>query len=173
MRRRFFASLAMFGLAALLLGGGTMAYFTSTALSSTGFQAGTLVIGVDDSAVWSGSIGNLAPGESVARDIIVQNSGTLDLKYRVTAAIPAADDPTLFNGLEVKLEAGASVLYDGLLSGLTGNALVQSPLASGGSETLTFTITLPTTADNTYQGTAANVTFTFQATQPSNAGWSA
>jgi len=50
--------------------------------------------------------------------------------------------------------------------------LVNANLAAGGSEVLSFTISLPTSAGNTFQGTSATVQFTFDATQTANPGWS-
>ncbi len=174
-------SVVLIGLLTFGVGMGSFAWFTSQATSEENvFETGTLEIGVPEgndgvTAFISGA--NWAPGSTVTETIDVSNLGSLDFKYKVSASRVAeadtqdeADSTYLYDKLEVVVSDGDGELYNGSLSGLI-DVLCDAGLASGASETLTITVTLPTDADNTYQGIGTTIQFTFDATQTANSGW--
>jgi spore coat-associated protein N len=61
-----------------LVGGGTYAYFSDTAVSNNTFAAGTLDLSVKPKTIVN--IKDLKPGDTVLRDFELKNGGTLDIK---------------------------------------------------------------------------------------------
>jgi spore coat-associated protein N len=70
------AASALLGLS--LIGGGTYAYFSSSAVTDNTFAAGTLDLAAQPSTIIN--IDNIAPGDSMTRVFELQNNGTLDIK---------------------------------------------------------------------------------------------
>lgn len=66
---------AALGLA--LVGGGTYAYFSDSALSTNTFAAGTLDLSMEPTEIIN--IDNIKPGDSITRDFELHNDGTLDI----------------------------------------------------------------------------------------------
>lgn len=62
-----------------LIGGGTFAYFSSTATSTATFAAGTLKLG--SSFNTPVALSNLKPGDYTVRTFTLSNEGTLDIKF--------------------------------------------------------------------------------------------
>ncbi|MBS3887187.1 MAG: SipW-dependent-type signal peptide-containing protein [Dethiobacter sp.] len=153
MKSKMFMSMMVIALAAALVGGATMAWFTSQATNPANtFSAGTLIVGAG-SQTYAVPIGNMAPGDVISGSFLVSNAGTLDLKYMTTAATTGA----LFGA------GGASVAF-------TAND--TGTIAAGGpAVTVSYTVTLPTTAGNAFQGNTGTLAFTVDATQPANPGW--
>jgi len=60
-----------------LVGGGTFAYFSDTAVSENTFAAGTLDLSVNPTTIVD--IGNLKPGDTIERTFEFENNGTLDI----------------------------------------------------------------------------------------------
>jgi hypothetical protein len=112
---------------------------------------------------------NWQPGSSVTEDLVVSNDGTLDLKYRISAAMADGANAALYNELMVIISKGGQELYNGLLKDMT--PILPGTIAVGGSDTLTFTVSLPDSGapQNHLQGLNAGVIFTFDATQTNNA----
>lgn len=111
------------GILALPAGVGTMAYWTDTATIHGGtIESGTLdlTVGatVDDSGRLPGqggtfeyselTIGNMIPGESIARPFVVRNSGSVAFVYN--AAVYTADNELVSgtNGLTVSVYTGGT-----------------------------------------------------------------
>lgn len=154
MKSRILMSMLVIALAAALVGGATMAWFTDTAtVTANTFTAGTLRVAAG-AQTYTVGIGNMAPGDTITGSFVVTNAGSLNLKY-MTTAITGGD---LFGG-----DTPAVVAF---VSGDTGN-----PLAPGAYATVTYTVTLPTTAGNCYQGVSGYLSFTVDATQTANPGW--
>ncbi|WP_094096227.1 TasA family protein [Paenibacillus physcomitrellae] len=83
-------SVATAALGLTLMGGGTYAYFSSTAESSGTFAAGTLDLSVNPTTVIN--VGNLKPGDTAQRNFKLVNKGTLDIAH-----VSLATDYTVTN----------------------------------------------------------------------------
>ncbi|MED4016573.1 TasA family protein [Sutcliffiella cohnii] len=68
---------AALGLA--LIGGGTYAYFSDTAVQANTFASGTIVLDVDPTI--QVPMDNIKPGDWMPRSFELQNNGSLDMKY--------------------------------------------------------------------------------------------
>ena len=172
--KKILISLMSIALVIGLVGVGTMAYF-SDAETSTGntFAAGTVDLALTGGEPLPFQITGMAPGDTVTGTVTVTNSGTLELRYAMTTTPDA--NSILDEQLTVVItDADGVELYSGVLS----NAGIGNPaqgeqsgdrvLAAGGSEILTFTVTLPAGSDNTYQGLSCVVNFVFNAEQTAN-----
>ena len=105
------------------------------------------------------------PGDSLARTITVQNTGSLAFRYTVSATQTASTllwTDTL-DGLQLTVRtAGGAVLYAGPLSGL-GSLAGPTILAPGTTERLSYTVDFPATASNVFQGLTQDLTLVFDA----------
>jgi spore coat-associated protein N len=66
---------ALLGVA--LIAGGTFAYFSDTEVSNNTFAAGTLDLAVNPSVVID--VDNLKPGDTMVREFVLENNGSLDI----------------------------------------------------------------------------------------------
>ena len=165
--------LAGMALSALVLIGLTVtsdrssASFTATTTNpGNSFGSATLTLANDKSAAAALlNLANLVPGDTASRTVTLTNTGTVGMTY--TAASSAAAGTLLWtdttNGIQVSVKRGPTLLYSGPLKTL---ALAASPtIASGGTDTLSFDFSLPTSAGNTFQGLSQDFTITYTATQ--------
>ena len=161
------------GVLALQAGGGTLAYFTSTA-ASTGntFTAGTVILKLTDTnqaaldAIDSSVVGaNMKPGDTAVGWVTVNNTGTLPFDYglkytatNTTGTFWAVGSPPTLQVYQAP-NTGACTLagLGGLTSispatavSLTANtvifdsgALSKRPVAAGASEILCFAVRWP------------------------------
>lgn len=92
MDKKILASMLIIGVVSMLLGAGTVSYFSDTE-TSTGntFTAGTLdlkVDGVDDPSVMSITLSNMKPGDDTGYyKWVLKNAGTLPGKVSVTFSV--------------------------------------------------------------------------------------
>jgi len=184
-------SLAIAGTAAAVAGLGTFGTFTdSTAPLNTTVATGTVDINL---AVPSGGVAipvtttGFVPGDSLSRAVDLSNNGTsalsgITLQSSATAGSILTTDAT--NGLQLAVKS-CSVAWtqggtpsaptytcSGTQSALVNSAAVSTStlngLASmnaGGVDHLVFTVSLPASADNTFQGKSASLSLTFTGTQ--------
>lgn len=165
--------LAGMALSALVLIGLTVtsdrssASFTATTTNpANSFGSATLTMSNDKSAAASlVNLTNMVPGDTASRTVTITNSGNVGMTYTGTISATAATllwtDTT--NGIQVTVTRGATTLYTGPLKTL---ALAASPtIAAGGTDTLSFLFSLPTTAGNTFQTLTQDFTITYTATQ--------
>ena len=61
-----------------LIGGGTFAYFSDKEVSNNTFAAGTLDLTLDPKTLVN--IENLKPGDSVKKEFLLKNTGTIAIK---------------------------------------------------------------------------------------------
>lgn len=81
MDKRILRSLLIIGVAVLLIGGVTMAWFTSeTSPINNKFETGTVQVGMTEEFI---APENWAPGEKISKNIIIENEGTLESYIRV------------------------------------------------------------------------------------------
>lgn len=108
--KRILLSLLVIGAVAALISGGTLAYFSDTATSTTNtFSAGTLVLKISDnnesygdtvSASWA-SPAAWAPGQSVTEVINFKNEGTIGIHELYADWTNLTDPDGLANAIEV------------------------------------------------------------------------
>jgi hypothetical protein len=187
--RKVVGSLGVLGAAAAVAGMGTFGTFTdsSTPIAST-IASGTLSINVSQQGFTVPvTTSNFVPGDSMTRAINLTNSGSSALgsvTLSSTVATPSVLTTDLTNGLQLAVKA-CSVPYTqaGTASAATytcsgtervvasGPAVSTMTLSNpasltpGATDYLTFAISLPTSADNTFQGKSAALSLTFTGTQ--------
>ena len=193
--RKVVGSLAILGTAAAVAGLGTYGNFTdSTTPLNTTVDTGALSINLSQPAgavAIPVSTTGFVPGDSMTRAVDLINDGGSDLgSVSLTAqATSTANVLTTdaVNGLQLAVKAcsvawtqgGTSTAPTYTCSGtersvLTsavanagGSVPLTSPasLAAGGVDNLVFSISLPASADNTFQGKSATLNLTFTAVQ--------
>jgi len=184
--------LAVLALAITSIGSGvfSLALFTSSAtVDANTFTTGTITITTSPTTA-ALTAGNLMPGDTVTAPIQINNAGSAQLRYSVTAATTDPDLKALRTQLTVAVKSGvttctnagwtasgtsvspATVLGTTTLNVVgdptTGSQSGDRVLAAGGSETLCFQVSLPGATGNAYQNATATTTFTFAAEQTAN-----
>jgi predicted ribosomally synthesized peptide with SipW-like signal peptide len=144
-------------LATALVVGTTLAIFTDEAENvGNVFTAGTVDITAGETTLLPVALAaNMAPGDTVTGSFVVTNVGTLELRFDVSMdatgvlfeEVDPGDTPA-----EVTLDA----YYQDVVLGPEDEATVE------------FSVHLPITADNSYQGTTGTVNFTIEAEQTAN-----
>ncbi len=178
---------------AAVAGLGTFGTFTDTTSASAGVTTGTVDIelGTANTSANRLSVGasGLVPTDTIQRAVTVTNAGNqalsaLTLTTAATTSSLLNTDTT--NGLQMLVqrcsvawtETGSSAPFTYSCSGTTtsviasrpvvgsGLALASSPaLSPAGVDYLRVTLTLPSTAGNSFQGLTSTLSFTFDATQ--------
>jgi len=84
MKSRLLISVLVIALAAAMIGGGTMAWFTAKDDAPVNeFTAGTVMIQAGEEFVWGEDMDNVNPGDCFAKCIQVYNTGTKDIELRL------------------------------------------------------------------------------------------
>ncbi|WP_257348674.1 CalY family protein [Pseudalkalibacillus decolorationis] len=78
LKKKFGMSVLTASLGLSLIGGGTYAYFSDTEVTNNTFAAGTLDLSVDPTTIID--VNNLKPGDTMVREFVLTNNGTLDIK---------------------------------------------------------------------------------------------
>jgi predicted ribosomally synthesized peptide with SipW-like signal peptide len=193
--KKILISLVTVAVVSIAAVGATRAYFSSTVTSSGNtFSAGTLVLGhIPQTAIVS--YNNIYPGWNYhdeshwgydyISDVVVQNNGSLPLKYRVIASTTTPISDYVFDnvlaGVYVDGIAGTSnhvELYKGTLRGLLNYITVDANFDTsphtgwwGNGERVFFEFAVPPTVGNEFQGQSLNFNLTFDATQTNNPAW--
>jgi hypothetical protein len=187
--RKVVGSLGVLGTAAAVAGMGTFGGFTdSTTPVATTIESGTLSINVAQQgySVPVTTAGFL-PGDSLTRAVNLVNDGNSALGSVTLSSVPTVSSvltTDITNGLQLTVkkcsvawtQGGTAQAPTYTCSGtesLVGSGPVVSTmnlagaaaLNAGGTDHLTFSISLPTTADNTFQGKTASLSLTFTGTQ--------
>ena len=180
------------GLATVGIGAGqlSLALFTDTETVDGTFTAGTIVLDgtrIDGLTLTTGA---LMPGDMVTDDVVVENDGSAQLRYAVSASSTNPDTLALRDALTLEIR-GIDATTPGVPCDNFDGALLASEAALGGartvlgnpasgshsgdrtldaaaSETLCFRVKLPSNAAATYQGATTATTFTFDAEQTAN-----
>jgi hypothetical protein len=193
--RKVVGSLAILGTAAAVAGLGTYGNFTdSTTPMNTTVDTGTLSINLAQpggvTAIPVTTAGFMA-GDSMTRAVNLINDGgsalgSVSLTAQVTSTANVLTTDAL-KGLQLAVKACSVAWTQGgvptaptytcsgtersVLSSAVANAGSAVPLtspaslAAGGVDNLIFSISLPTAADNTFQGKSATLSLTFTAVQ--------
>ena len=187
--RKVVGSLGVLGAAAAVAGLGTFCTFTesSTPIAST-IASGTLSIDVTQQGFTVPvTTSNFVPGDSLTRAVNLVNDGSSALgsvSLNSTVATPSILTTDLTNGLQLAVKScsvpwvqgGTAQAATYTCSGTerllgagpaVNNFTLSSPasLVAGATDYLTFAISLPTSADNTFQGKSAALSLTFTGTQ--------
>jgi predicted ribosomally synthesized peptide with SipW-like signal peptide len=180
-------SLLVIALAAAVIGGATMAWFTdSDSVDNVTFTAGTLLVDIEDFKVATENIklDTLNPGDSWEYEFDVVNAGTKNLIFKgilfynetlgqdnTDLGLPEGYGTNpLSEELDVELwVVGQNApFYNGKLKGCPmefGEASLTPKDGNQQSLKYRVKVTLPTTADNKYQGSSLDATFVILARQ--------
>lgn len=187
--RKVLGSLGVLGAAAAVAGLGTFGTFTdSTTPISTDVASGTVDINLANpgNAIPASTPG-FVPGDSMTRAVTLTNAGTSPLSsvtLTTTATVSSILDTNTTNGLQLNVKSctqawtqagtttaptytcGGTVTDLGTTPVVSNRTLAGlNSLNPGGNDYLTFTISLPTTADNTFQTKTSTLSLVFTGTQ--------
>ncbi|TFV65303.1 UNVERIFIED_ORG: hypothetical protein E4P37_10375 [Bacillus sp. AZ43] len=188
--RKVVGSLGVIGAAAAVAGMGTFGTFTdSTTPVTTTIASGTVNIDLAQTGVAiPATTDKFVPGDSLTRAVSLSNSGSTDLASVVLNTTTASSSKLVTdtaNGLQLAVKSCSVAWTQGgtadkptyacvggterqLASGSAINSMTldnPASLTAGGVDRLVFTISLPTSADNTFQGQSAALQLTFTGTQ--------
>jgi hypothetical protein len=189
--RKVVGSLAIIGTAAAVAGMGTFGSFTdSTSPIDTTIASGTLsinttTVGYAIPVTTSGFV----PGDSMTRAVDLVNDGSAQLgsiNFSSVATAGSILTTDTVNGLQLSLKScpvawtqgGTAAAPTYTCSGtaqtlVNGPAVSNTPLANpaslnaGGVDHLVFSVSLPASADNTFQGKSATLSLSFTGLQRS------
>lgn len=189
------ASLAVLGVTGAVAGLGTYGAFSDAAPVTTSVHSARVDLNVGapaGGASASVTIGDFLPGDSLTRAIDLVNAGTVAMSS-VTLAVSASTSNALVtdatNGLQLSVRRCSqawtwngstsapaytcAATEDTVYSGSPrGSATLSAPRSSAlnGRDHLVYTLAVPATADNSFQGLSTVVTLTFTGTQLPGAG---
>lgn len=182
-------SLALLVLAFCLIGLGAFATFTSSTSASHSVTTGTVTIALGATGASTNRLNvnatGLAPSDTIQRSFDLINQGTLNLaSITLTSAATTSSllDTDATNGLQMAIdkcsvawtESGSSPAFSYTCSGSTTTVLASravvgtnlalanlGALTAGVTDHLRLTLTLPSTADNSFQNQASTIQYTF------------
>ena len=189
--RKVLGSLAVVGAAAAVAGMGTFGSFTdSTTPLAASVSSGTLDIELTGpnatTAPATISSTNFVPGDSVSRPVDLANKGTVAMSGISLTSVTTGTAPAnllttdAVNGLQLTVKSCPVVWTESapgawtcsspttLLSGPAVANKALGDLASvnvGGTDHLLLTLSLPTTADNRFQGLTSSLAISFTGSQ--------
>lgn len=191
-RAKLLASTALLAAAAGAAGLGTFGSFTSTTSATEAVSSGnvTIALGATGAANrLSVAATNVVPGDTVQRGVTLSNTGDTALSavtLTTTAPTSSVLDTDTTNGLQAKIEkcsnawveTGSSPAYTYNCTGTKTTVLALQPvvganlaltglssLTVGASDNLVVTVSLPSAADNSFQGKSSVINFAFTGTQ--------
>jgi spore coat-associated protein N len=170
LKKKMGAALLTTAMGAALIGGGTFAIFTDDATNTNNtFTAGTLKIDVEGETAFTGTIANLAPGDSGSQTFDVANRGSLELRYDVAQALESGagtlvlGDATKDLNFKIERSTDGGTVWTEVTPGDTNFVLAPASV-----DKYKVTYTLPKAADNPYQAGSSDFQLTFDAEQTRN-----
>jgi len=180
------ASIALVCAAAAIAGLGTFATFTSSTSTSHTIASGTLSLTSGPTNRLGTGASTIAAGDSMQRAIDLNYAGTISFgsaTLTTSASASSALDTDATDGLHIAIdkcsvawtESGPPYTYT--CGGSTSTVLASSPvigsnvalsnltLTAGSTDHLRVTVTLPSTAGNTFQNLSSTVGYTFTGVQ--------
>lgn len=167
---------------------GTLAAWTDESTATATFTAGTLDLKLkmlpngtlaDSVVMTSLDMTAMYPGMSKAAIVQVSNSGSVPLSYTLTGSAVAGAGGmggNLGAALQAGVSSGATAENTVTTGQCTGGSAIAGPISLAGqlittprilapaaTENVCLLVSLPSTADNTLQGTSTTATFTFNA----------
>ena len=189
--RKVVGSLAVIGTAAAVAGLGTYGNFTdSTTPINTTVATGTLSINLNQPAGVAAipvSVSGMVPGDSITRAVNLVNDGSVPLS--TVSMVSTAPSPSILtsdqtNGLQLTVKKcsvdwtqGGTAQAPTYTCGGTESTVLNSPVVNtaslnspaslnpGGVDRLVFSVSLPITAGNEFQGTSAGISLSFTGVQ--------
>jgi hypothetical protein len=171
-------------LAAFLISLASGAWTMYRAISHNAFDTGSIVIDAQPTKAMI-TYADMAPGDAIARPLVIANRGSLRLRYAFTSESDD-DGKHLAQALQLIVRSGTAnctadatdgeLLYAGPLATATfGDATPGAQpgdrvLEPGAFETLCFTVQLPVLSDNNYQVATTTAIFYFLAEQTAHNG---
>ncbi len=174
---------------------GTLAMFTdSQSVGANAFSAGTIDLTATPSSALV-TFSNMMPGDTVTDDLVLSNAGLESLRYSVTSTATNTDSKSLKDQLVLTVKTvdattpsapcdnfDGTQLYTGDVDSSAGKIVGDSAtgqhgvaatggdrtLAASASETLCFSVNMPSSTGNAFQGSATTATFVFDAEQTKN-----
>ena len=185
--RRLLLTLGLGGLVLSALGAAAYATFTSSTNVNQDVGSGTVAFAsISTNAAGqrlSVAATNIAPGDTMQRAVTLTNTGTIDMAAGSVALTSTAATSSLLdsgaNGLTMAIDkcsvawTESAVPYTYTCSGTTTTVLASGPVlrtsaalsnivtTAGTANNLRVTLTLPTAADNTYQGQSSTINYLF------------
>jgi predicted ribosomally synthesized peptide with SipW-like signal peptide len=191
--RRILATLGVLGAIGALTTFGTYSLFTDSVVAGPQtIASGTVDIALGTAQPNRLTVGatNVAPGDTIQRAVDITNTaGGLDfasVSLTTAATTSSLLDTDATNGLQMVVDkcsaawsetpVGAGFTYT--CSGTTSSVIASrqvigstlplgalASLTAGNTDHLRVTLTLPATANNTFQGKSSTIQYTFDATQ--------
>jgi predicted ribosomally synthesized peptide with SipW-like signal peptide len=191
-RRRRILALVIGALGVVSLGAGqlSLAVFTDQETVAGTFSSGSVILDDVKIDALTLSTAGMVPGDTVTDDVVVENDGSVQLRYALSTSSTNADTKGLRDVLTLTVKTidvttpgtpcdnfdGTSVLSatvlgatgSGFGSPAVGSQAGDRTLAAAANETLCFRVTLPSGTGNAYQAATTTTTFTFDAEQTAN-----
>jgi predicted ribosomally synthesized peptide with SipW-like signal peptide len=191
-RRRRLLGLLIGALGVLSLSAGqlSLAVFTDQETVTGTFSSGSVILDDVKIDALTLSAAGMVPGDTVTDDVVVENDGSVELRYALSTTSTNPETKALRDVLTLTVKTidvttpgtpcddfdGTSVLAATVLgaSGAGfGNPAIGAHagdrvLAAAANETLCFRMSLPFATGNAYQAATTTTTFTFDAEQTAN-----
>lgn len=192
-RERMALSLAAVLAATAAFSTGAAASFTTSVAASQTIGSGivSLALGAEGAATNRLTVEatDIVPGDTIQRSVDLVNDGSVDLSaasLTTTATTSSLLDTDTTNGLQMVvdscstgwIETTADAGYDYTCAGVQSTLISSRPvigsdldlagieaLAAGGTTHLRVTLTLPETADNSFQGQSSTIEYGFAGIQ--------
>jgi hypothetical protein len=190
--RKVLGSLGIVGAAAAVAGMGTFGTFTdSTAPLNASVSSGTLSLDLNatnSTATLPLTAAGFVPGDSISRSVDLVNSGNLamgSIQMNSTATTSSVLDTDKVNGLQLSIKSCSVNWTETVTAGVatyactggttstlaTGPAVLSATLSNiasinpQGNDHLVVTLSLPTSANDTFQGKTSALTVSFTGVQ--------
>ena len=178
------------GVVSLGAGQLSLAVFTDQETVNGTFSSGSVILDDVKIDALTLSTAGMVPGDAVTDDVVVENDGSVQLRYGLSTSSTNPDTKLLrdaltlsvreidtttpgtpcndFDGVVVLTATVLGASGAGFGSPAVGAQAGDRVLAAGANETLCFRVTLPSGTGNAYQGATTTTTFTFDAEQTAN-----
>ncbi len=190
--RRRHLSLLIGALAVVSLGAGqlSLALFADQETVAGTFSSGSVIL--DDVKIDALTLttAGMVPGDTVTDDVVVENDGSVQLRYALSTSSTNPDTKALrdvltltvktidvttpgtpcddFDGTSLLAATALGASGAGFGNPAAGAQAGDRTLAAAANETLCFRVTLPSATGNAYQSATTTTTFTFDAEQTSS-----
>lgn len=186
--KKLLISLLSIGVVSAVAIGATSAYFTDTEVLGTNtISTGTISLrDARDTWMLNVNLSNLKPGDFVRKWVVLENDGSLDIKFLRINAINKTGDLTLLDNVNVTVYNTVTGYEQGIFTPNWGTGQPISPwltdidvlgtavyrdataghiMVPGSKSTMILDFRVPTTLGNEFQGLSASFDLEFTAEQ--------